>query len=61
MDGFVGGAWSGDFAVPPAAMAQLAALNKTYPLVYDLDPLGNDDANVPWLAPGRLLIFVKYR
>jgi hypothetical protein len=61
MDGFMGGAWSGDFTVLPAAMAQLAALNESYPIVYDLDPEGNNDANVPWLAPGRLLMFVKYR
>ena len=26
--------------------------------VYVLHP--SDDANIPWLAPGRLLIFVKY-
>ena len=106
MDGFVGGAWSGEFVVPAEAMAQLTALNKSYPVVYDLDPGkktvlvstfysfmhtylyimitlprqardnigktpkkgpfnflpdGNNDANVPWLAPGRLLVFVKYR
>ena len=61
MAGFVGGAWSGEFSVPAAAMAQLAARNRSYPLVYDLDPNGNNDANLPWLAPGRLLIFIKYR
>ena len=60
MAGFKGGAWSGGFSVPAAAMAQLTARNKSYPIVYDLDPDGNNDADVPWLAPGRLLIFVKY-
>lgn len=86
-EGFAGGAWSGDFVVTAAAMAQLAALNTSYPIKYDLSLDGNDDANVPvkspapltqqvvgrarldssprvlvqWLAPGRLLIFIKYR
>jgi hypothetical protein len=31
-----------------------------YPIKYNTDPQDSDDANVPWLAPGRLLIFVKY-
>ena len=59
--GFSGGAFEATFNVPAAAIEQLQDLNRTYPLKYDLDPEGNDDANVPWLAPGRLLIFVKYR
>ena len=42
-------------------MEQLAARNKTYPIQYDTDPLGDNDPNVPWLAPGRLLVFAKYQ
>lgn len=42
-------------------MEQLAERNKTYPIKYDMDPLGDNDPNVPWLAPGRLLIFAKYK
>jgi len=52
--------WIGQFSVPPAAIEQLKARNASYPLVYDTDPQSTDDANVPWLAPGRLLIFIKY-
>jgi len=58
---FKGGHFDASFMVPQSALDQLQALNESYPLVYDLDPEGNNDANVPWLAPGRLLIFVKYR
>ena len=39
---------------------QLKARNASYPIEYNTDPSDSDDANVPWLAPGRLLIFVKY-
>ena len=60
MVGFKGGEWTGEFTVPAEAMAQLTARNSSYPIAYDLDPDGNDDANIPWLAPGRLLVFVKY-
>lgn len=60
MAGFRGGEWNGEFNVPVAAIEQLTARNSSYPIAYDLDPDGNDDANVPWLAPGRLLVFVKY-
>ena len=59
--GFAGGRFQAQFNVPQSALDQLTGLNRTYPLSYDLDPDGNNDANVPWLAPGRLLIFVKYR
>ena len=59
--GFQGGAWSASFTVPAGAMLQLKARNATYPIEYDTDPSGNNDANVPWLAPGRLLVFAKYR
>ena len=61
MTGFKGGDWSANFSVPTAVLAQLKALNRSYPLEYDTDPEGNNDPNVPWLAPGRLLIFVKYK
>ena len=60
LSGFKGGEWSGEFIVPAQAVSQLVARNKSYPIEYDLDPDGNDDANIPWLAPGRLLVFVKY-
>ena len=43
---FAGGQWSGSFSVPQAAMNQLSMRNKSYPIVYDLDPDGNNDANV---------------
>lgn len=59
--GFTGGQWQGTFTVPAAAIEQLTARNTSYPIKYDLSLDGNDDANVPWLAPGRLLIFAKYR
>jgi len=52
--------WTGRFAVPYAVMEQLRARNSSYPILYNTDPQGSDDANVPWLAPGRLLVFVKY-
>jgi hypothetical protein len=54
-----GRAWSGAFSVPQGAIDQLKARNVSYPVVYNTDPHDSDDANVPWLAPGRLLIFVK--
>lgn len=41
-------------------MDQLTTRNKTYPVVWDTDPDGNNDPNVPWLAPGRLVVFAKY-
>jgi len=53
-------AWKGTFSVPQSVVDQLTARNASYPIVYNTDPLDTDDANVPWLAPGRLLIFVKY-
>ena len=59
MAGFEGGAWQGSLRVPQAALDQLAERNRSFPLEYDLDPKGNDDAAVPWLAPGRLLLHVK--
>lgn len=59
--GFTGGLWRSSFKVPDAVIAQLEARNKSYPVIWDLDPNGNNDANVPWLAPGRLLIFAKYK
>lgn len=52
--------WSGMFNVPQSAVDQLKERNTSYPIVYDTNPNSTDDANVPWLAPGRLLIFVKY-
>ena len=55
-----GPSWTGRFAVPYAVMEQLRARNSSYPVVYNTDPQDTDDANVPWLAPGRLLLFVKY-
>jgi len=59
--GFSGGRWTGTFSVPAAVLEQLAARNRSYDLSYDLDPNSNDEANVPWLAPGRLLIWAKYK
>ena len=53
-------AWSGKFSVPQSVIDQLKARNASYPIVYNTDPRDTDDANVPWLAPGRLLVFVKY-
>jgi hypothetical protein len=53
--------WSGAFSVPQSAIDQLKARNVSYPIIYSTDPLDTDDANLPWLAPGRLLIFVKYQ
>ena len=58
--GFEGGLWRGDFVVPPAALRQLVARNASYRMPYDNDPDGNNEANVPWLAPGRLLVWAKY-
>jgi hypothetical protein len=55
------GGWKGEFTVPAAVLAQLRARNQTWPLTYDLDPNSTNDANTPWLGPGRLLIFLKYR
>jgi hypothetical protein len=57
---FAGGAWSGAFSIPSTVLTQLQERNRTYPIVWDTSTDGNDDANVPWLAPGRLLVFVKY-
>ena len=54
------GEWTGKFRVPESAIDQLKARNESYPIVYNTDPNDTDDANVPWLAPGRLLVFVKY-
>jgi len=54
------GAWKGVFEVPQSAIDQLKARNVSYPIIYNTDPEDTDDANLPWLAPGRLLIFVKY-
>jgi hypothetical protein len=55
-----GSTWTGSFSVPQSAIDQLTARNASYPIEYNTDPSDSDDANVPWLAPGRLLIFVKY-
>ena len=52
--------WTGHFSVPQGVIDQLRARNASYPIVYNTDPQDSDDANVPWLAPGRLLIFIKY-
>eukprot|EP01052_Picozoa_sp_SAG31_P007704 SAG31_NODE_371_length_16628_cov_3.741943_12_plen_147_part_00 len=41
-------------------MEQLRARNSSYPIQYNTNPLDSNDADVAWLAPGRLLIFVKY-
>lgn len=49
-----------EFVVPHAAFDQLRHRNATYPIEYCTDPEATDEANVPWLAPGRLLVFVKY-
>jgi len=59
--GVIGGPWEANFTVPTAVLKQLSARNASYPVQWDTDPDGNNDPNVPWLAPGRLLIFVKYR
>ena len=40
---------------------QLAQRNASFALDYDLDPQSNNEANVAWLAPGRLLVWLKYR
>jgi len=61
LDGFKGGRWEATFSVPAAVLQDLKARNASYPVVYDTDPLSTDDANVAWLAPGRLLIFAKYK
>jgi hypothetical protein len=55
------GKWTGTFNVPQSAIDQLKARNASYPIVYNTDPQDSDDANLPWLAPGRLLVFIKYR
>jgi hypothetical protein len=52
--------WSGAFTVPQSAMDQLEARNASYPVQYNTDPKDTNDADVPWLAPGRILLFVKY-
>ena len=52
--------WSGTFTVPQSAIDQLEARNASYPIDYNTDPNDTDDANVAWLAPGRILVFVKY-
>ena len=57
---FAGGTWRGGFVVPPAALRQLEARNASYSMPYDTDTDGNNEANVPWLAPGRLLVWAKY-
>ena len=53
--GFRGGAWSGTFTVPSAVIEQLKARNSSYPI-----PWHDNESAVPWLSPGRLLVFVKY-
>ena len=53
--GFRGGAWSGSFTVPTPVMEQLKARNSSYPI-----PWHDNESAVPWLSPGRLLVFVKY-
>ena len=59
--GFEGGKWKAQFSVPGAVLEDLKARNASYPIVYDTDPNSTNDADVPWLAPGRLLIFAKYK
>jgi hypothetical protein len=54
------GKWTGDFKVPQSALDQLKARNASYPIVYNTNPEDSNDASIPWLAPGRLLIFIKY-
>jgi len=53
--------WECNFTVPMAVQAQLVKRNQSFPLDYDLDPSSNNEPNVAWLAPGRLLVWVKYR
>ena len=48
---------AGKFSVPMAVLEQLAARNASYPVTYSP---WTDAAAVPWLAPGRLLLFVKH-
>ena len=55
------GPWKCSFTVPTAVSKQLVARNESFPLDYDLDPASNNEPNVAWLAPGRLLVWVKYR
>jgi hypothetical protein len=50
-----------EFSVPLSVLDQLTARNESFPLEYDLDPEARNDANTAWLAPGRLLIWVKYQ
>ena len=50
---FAGGALRGTVLVPTAVFAQLAQRNTSYPV-----PWKEDDAAVPWLLPGRLLLFI---
>jgi len=54
------GTLRGSFRIPVGVLRQLAARNTSYGLDYHLDPLGNDEAGVAWLAPGRLLLFFKH-
>ena len=53
--------WQCTFTVPAAMSQQLAQRNASFALDYDLDPQSNNEANVAWLAPGRLLVWLKYR
>ena len=48
---------AGKFSVPMAVLEQLAARNASYPVTYSP---WTDAAAVPWLAPGRLLVWAKY-
>ena len=54
------GVWRCTLTVPARILAQLRERNQSFPLHYDLDPTSTNDANTPWLAPGRLLVWVKY-
>ena len=55
------GTWTGTFNVPQSVLDQLHERNASYPVQYNTDPQDSNDANVPWLAPGRLLVFIKYK
>ena len=57
----VGGVFTCQVSVPASVFHQLAVRNASFPLTYDLGPNSTNDAGTPWLAPGRLLLWVKYR
>ena len=57
----VNGDWTCKFTVPSRVISQLKARNASFPLEYDLRTNSTNDANTAWMAPGRLLMWVKYR